>query len=48
MKGKCEIFNKNKCLGCEALAREDLDNLKHKCEIYREEMKEKICKNIGQ
>lgn len=39
MKGKCEIFNRNLCLGCIALAQDNIDELKLQCEIYREEMK---------
>ena len=39
MKGKCEIFNRKACLGCIALAQDNIDELKLMCEIYREEMK---------
>lgn len=34
----CEIFDKNKCLGCEALIYE-IDKVKIQCETYRELMK---------
>ena len=46
----CEVFSRNRCLGCEALSPEyDIDKVKYQCEIYKEEMKEdKQCKNIGQ
>lgn len=37
MKGKCEVFDKGRCFGCEALARDDLDKLKKLCETYKEE-----------
>ena len=39
MKGKCEVFNKNRCLGCIGLAQNNIDELKKICEIYKEEMK---------
>lgn len=36
-KGKCEVFNKNLCLGCQAQERqEDIDIAKYYCEIYKE------------
>lgn len=34
--GKCEVFEQQKCLGCEGLNPElDINKLKWKCEEYR-------------
>lgn len=36
----CEIFLRNKCTGCVGLDPQyDIDRIKYKCELYREEMK---------
>lgn len=39
MKGKCEVFSRNRCLGCIALVQDNIDELKQLCEIYKEETK---------
>lgn len=37
MQGKCEIFEKGLCLGCNGLEY-DIDKLKNNCETYQEYM----------
>ena len=38
IEGKCEVFERNKCTGCEGMLY-DLDKLKLQCETYQKAMK---------